>query len=578
MTSPRRLPIGRLAAIAIPLVLHLCSGTLTAGEDGPAKESPAGAEAAHPKLAVLVYFDQFRGDYLGRWQTQFGEGGFRRLTTDGAWFQNCHYPYSYTVTAAGHASVATGCSPERHAIVGNEWFERAEGQSVISVGAGNYQQVPLMKEAGSKKDGGISPNRLASPTLGDALKEATGGKGKVVALSSKDRAAVLPGGHHPDACYWFSAGARRFVTSTYYRNEPHPWVEDYERDHPAERWAGQQWTKLRSDLDYTSLSGPDDVEGEGLGSSQGRAFPHPYGGNADGSAQVNLSAVYNSPAHNELLLGLAKKAIEGEKLGQGDAPDLLTISFSSNDAVGHTWGPDSQEVLDITLRSDLLMKDLLTFLDEKVGPGRYILAMTADHGVCPLPEVSRTHGHPEAKRIPPAILNQKAEAFLSEKFGTDAKTRWFQATGGPWIYLDQELIKKHGLKSADVEAALAAWLKEQDGVQDAYTRTQLAGEIPADDAVGRSIRKSFHPDHSGDVVVIQEPYDLFGNPGATGTTHGTPHPYDTHVPLVIYGPGIHKGAREDRVTPQAAAAILAKALGIAPPKDAEAPVPGGLFE
>jgi hypothetical protein len=543
----------------------------------------AGAEpsrqSSRPRLAVLVYFDQMRGDYLSRWETLFGEGGFRRLESEGAWFQNCRYPYAFTVTAAGHASVATGCSPDKHGIVANDWYERSSGASVNCVSAERYVRVPPRAKEGEKdkKSKGVSPERLCQPTLADALKEATGGKGRVVALSLKDRSAVLPGGRRPDACYWLDSTTGQFVTSTYYRERLHRWVEEYNKGQPADQWFGKEWTRFRTDLDYARYSGPDDQAGEGKGAFQGRTFPHPMDGGPERQKRSYYSALYNSPYGNELLLELVERAIDAEKLGTNDVPDLLCVSFSSNDPIGHCWGPDSQEVLDVTLRSDLIVKELLAYLDAKVGAGRYVLALTADHGVCPLPEVARKQGK-EAARISPAMLSAAADEFLDQRFGMrKEKTPWVEATAGPWVYLNRDLIQRRGLKVADVEVTLAGWLAKQEGVQAVYTRAADGGS-PEGDAIGQSVRRSFHPDRCGDLYVLQRPYYVFSLPLGTGTTHGTPHPYDTHVPLLVYGAGIRSGIRKEAVTPQAAAVILAEVLGIKPPSGAEAPVPRDLLD
>lgn len=566
-----------------PWTLLAILGLASCWPSQPAASSP---DPSRPRLAVLVYFDQLRGDYIARWRDLFGEGGFRRLEDEGAWFQDCHYPYAFTVTAAGHASVATGCSPEKHGIVGNDWYDRAEGATVNCVGSDRYDRVPP-KAAAAGKDGGkdatknkprgVSPERLLQPTLADALKAATGGRGRVVALSFKDRAAVLPGGRRPDACYWLDTGAGEFVTSTYYRDAPHPWVAEFNRGHPADRWYGKQWRRLRPDLDYERLSGPDDAAGEGVGIFQGRMFPHPMSGGPLKTKAAYYGALYDSPFGNDLLLGLVERAIDAEQLGTRDVPDLLCVSFSCNDPVGHIWGPDSQEVLDVTLRSDLVVKELLAHLDAAVGKGRYVLVLTADHGVCPLPEVARGQGK-DAGRVSPSMLGSRAEDFLNETFGgKDDQARWLEATSSTWVYLNQAMIRHRGLKPADVEAALAGWLTKQDGVQAVYTRTQLEGSLPEGDAFGKAVRRSFYPGRSGDLFVLLKPYHLLSGPLGTGTTHGTPHPYDTHVPLLVYGTGVHPGVRNDRVTPEAASAVLARALGIKPPEGAEAPVPEGLF-
>lgn len=539
----------------------------------------AAPEAMRPRLAVLVVFDQMRGDYLTRWDELFEDGGFHRLEKEGAWFQNCHYNYANTFTGAGHASLVTGCSPDRHGIVGNEWYEPASKSFVYCAASGRYDQVPAI--AGielAKAEPGISPERQLVPTLGETIKQATKGKGRVVSLSLKDAAAVMLGGRKPDGCYWLDLSTGTFITSTYYRDRLHPWVAEFNKAGVADRWFGKEWTRLRPKLDYVKHSGPDDVEGEGSGVAQGRVFPHPLDGGLGKNKLAYYSQLYNSPQGNELLLELAQRAIVAEKLGAGDAPDLLCLSFSSNDAVGHTWGPDSQEVLDTTLRSDLIVKELLDFLDAQVGKGRYVLALTADHGVCPLPEVSQKQGK-EAVRLSTFSIAGKTENFLRETFGEkgDTETQWVEVFAYPWLYLNQAALTKHKLKPADVEAALVRWVGKQGGVQAAYGRSQLTKGVPADDALAEKVRRSFHPDRCGDVAVVFKPYYLVYS-RFSGTTHGTPHPYDTHVPLLISGPGVRAGVRRDAVVPQSAAAILARAIGIDPPAKAEAVVPGGLFE
>ena len=429
-------------------------------------------------------------------------------------------------------------------------------------------------EDGAKIKAFGAPVRMLAPTLGDVVKDVTGGKGKVFGLSLKDRSALLPAGKKPDGCYWFDRG--QFVTSTYYGERLHPWVAKFNEEKVADRWFGQSWERLRPDLDYVKYSGPDDVVGEGKGVNQGRVFPHPLGEKKELGSEY-YAALANSPFGNQLLLELACRAIADEKLGQRDVPDLLIISFSSNDLIGHTWGPDSQEVLDVTLRSDLIVRDLLSCLDDHVGRGKYALVMTADHGVCPLPEVAQQGGHP-AGRLAPLGLFGAADRHLLEKFGANAdeKSRWIEAVTEGGIYLNDRVCTARGISPNAVAKELADWLATQPGILVGYTRTQLLGPIPESDSIGRRVQKSFHPERSGDVLFVPKPYYFISGP-KTGTTHGTPHQYDTHVPLVAFGPGIGGGQRDSAVTPQAAAAILAHALGVPAPAKAEAPLPEGLF-
>jgi predicted AlkP superfamily pyrophosphatase or phosphodiesterase len=534
-----------------------------------------------PKLVVLVVFDQMRGDYLKRWEELYSEGGFKRLMKEGAWFTDCHYPYAATLTAPGHASLATGCSPNRHGVIANDWYCRAETDTIGAV-------TPPPND----KRKGFGPYRRRAETFGDSLLGATKGKAKVVSLSIKERAAILLAALRAQLCYWFDTRTGDFVTSPFYRDEPHDWVKAFNKARHADAWLGKTWQRLRLDLDYAKYSGPD-FPAQGVGYEQGQTFPHPFVKGMDEKKPTYYDAVTNSPAGNELLLALAKRAIAEEMLGQRGVTDVLCLGFSPNDLVGHCWGPDSQEVLDITLRSDLLMKDLLQFLDDRIGKGRYLLALTADHGICPLPEFARAKGK-DAGRVPPELLTSQAEAFLNQHFLKDGeKAAWLEMPKKPIesVYFNRATIKELGLTETVVEKALAEWLSKQPGVQAAYTRSELlarrlkpvatAGQD--EDPIARMVQKSFHREESGDVMVVLRPYYIFSQPitspktNAYRTTHGSPHSYDTHVPLVIMGPGIVPGGRAERINPQATATIVTHALGVPAPRAAETPVPEGLF-
>jgi hypothetical protein len=539
-------------------------------------------KAGKPKLAVIVVFDQLRGDYLEKWQELFGEGGFRRLQTEGAWFSNCHYPYSDTVTAAGHTSLVTGTSPYKHGIIGNDWYDRQSGENVTSTQSDRYEEVPAPKPGKnqSKAPGG-APLRRREETIGDVLYRVSKGKAKIGSLSIKERAAILMAALRAHFAYWFSTSTGNFVTSTYYRDSLHPWVNEFNTKALPDRWFGRDWTLFRPDLDYVKFSGPDDVAAEGIGYLQGRVFPHPLKGGLDKAGKRYYEALTNSPFGNDLLLALAKTAIVAEKMGQGDQTDLLTVSFSSNDLIGHCWGPDSQEVLDVTLRSDLIVKELLDFLDNQVGKGQYFLLLSADHGICPVPEVAKAQGK-DAGRVSADGLRTGVEAHLQTTFAKDGKKRpWIERLSGSWFYLNKGVMRESGLSASQVEQAAANWLAKQPGVQAAYTRSQVEGKPKLDDPVTESVRLSFDPERSGDVKVLLKPYHLFSanllKSPAYATTHGSPYPYDTHVPLLVFGPGIRPGRHTEKVTPQALATILAKALDIPPPSAAEAPLPEGVL-
>jgi len=423
---------------------------------------------------------------------------------------------------------------------------------------------------------------LLADTVADALKAQRPGS-KVFGLSLKDRSAILPTGKRPDGAYWFD---KQFITSTYYADRVHPWVEQFNDSKAADAWFGKEWTRLRADIDYTALSGPDIAPGEGkgvgLGKSwaQGVAFPHTMSGTLTKPGKEYYDALANSPYGNDLLLQFTKECIVAESLGQDDVPDLLVVSFSSNDLIGHTWGPDSQEVLDVTLRSDAVVADLLRFLDEKVGTGQYIVGITADHGICPLPEASRARGI-DAKRVEPRLIASAIDDHLTATFGNPGgpgarKPAWIEATALPWVYFNSKILATAGKTPQDAAAETTTFLRSHPDVARSFTRADLTSRFPPDDVTAQRVKRSYFPQRCGDVYVILKEWYLPSTELGTGTTHGSPFDYDAHVPLMLFGPGISGGTSTEPTTPQAMAAIFSKWLGIRSPKKAEFPIPNAL--
>lgn len=579
----------RPAAALVPLAVMTAAVT---GVALYALSRPA-PPAAQPrvKLAVLVVFDQMRGDYLARWRQHFGPDGFARLQRDGAWFTNCHYPYATTTTGPGHASMLTGTCGNVHGIVNNDWMEA--GKKVGVVAMPGYRRVPGQPN----ETEAATPEHLFSETVADVLKRETRGRAKVFGVSLKDRSAILPTGKRPDGAFWFYG---QFGTSTYYtkRKDVPLWVERFNRSKVADRWFGENWTRLGPQKMYDDSVGPDAQPGEGAGKEQGVTFPHPTIGTkvAPGVAPDKAKyyeALAFSPFGNDLLLEFAKTCVIEEQLGTHDVTDLLVISFSSNDLIGHTWGPDSHEVMDVTLRSDWLMANLLAFLDARVGKGRYVLGLTADHGVCPLPEVTqqkwKREGRAdweEARRVDPAELHATLDDHLAKVFpvkNPDGKlAKWVDVVSIPGVYFKPATLKASGAPRDRVAAEAAKFLATRPGVARTFTHAELRGVVAPSDEIAVMMKRSFHPSRSGDVSVILKPYCIPSGRTAikgggwepqTGTTHGAPYHYDTHVPLIVYGPGIHGGERDERTTPQALACIFSKLLDIPPPKDAEFPIP-----
>lgn len=553
----------------------------------PPPENGEGAGPPRGRLVVLAVFSQLRGDSLERWADHFGPDGFERLKHEGLWFSNAHLPYACTTTGPGHASIVTGALPSVHGIVADEWWDQRTGAWVSCcqpLTHPNERMPPVPAAAGTVghgPDGGPVPNRLDTETVGDRLKAVTAGAGRVFSLALDERSAVLMGGRNPDGVYWFNVRDGRFHTSNSYRPSPHPWVTRFDAGRPADAWFDRKWDRFRLELDYTrALGRPDDAPGEGYGfNGQGRLFPHPYRGRLTAPARGYYEAVTCSPAGDELLVGLAHAAMAAEELGQRDTPDLLCLGFSSHGRVGRTWGPDSWEAFDLMLRTDRLVADLLTLLDQQIGRGRYTLVITADHGICPLPE---TEQFPLAARLSPARFFSALTQKLDDAFGPhpSGPTRWFvtndpkeQDRLWPWVYLNHRALAARGLTVAEVAPVVRDWFTGRGWVAAAFGRDELERSRFPPGSLGAVAQAAYHPERCGDVLVIPQPGVLVTNE-ANGTRSGSPHPYDTHVPVLAYGAGVPaQGRYAQRVSALVVAPILARVLGIPPPGRAAEPAP-----
>jgi predicted AlkP superfamily pyrophosphatase or phosphodiesterase len=484
-------------------LLAVCALLLTVG---PAPAAPD--TSTDLRLIVLVAVDQFRYDYLTRFRSEYREG-LQKLLTEGAVFTDANLEHYPTVTAIGHATMLTGATPAVSGIIGNDWFDRASGKSVTSV---SDPGVQLLGAEGT----GSSPHRLLVSTVGDELKmtaaagRSVPGAPRVIGISLKDRSAILPAGHSADAAYWWDQKTGRFVTSTYYVPEAPAWVTDFNARKLPASWAGKPWSLITAPA--TVL----------------RTLPA-----EDGNALY--SAVYSSPFGSELLLEFATEALQREQLGQrGGVTDLLSVSFSSNDAVGHTFGPDSPHVRDMAIRTDRILGTLLARIDRLVGLRHTVIALTADHGVSPLPETLRTRLMPGG-RLTSKDLFEPIEQGLSRAFG---EGKWVLGTAGSSPYLNDALMAQLEADPAAVRREAARVAAGLPHVARVYTRDQLlTGAVP-DDRVGRRVLRGFNPTRSGDLEIVLEPYWLRQ---ATGTTHGTPYNYDAHVPLILMGPAIKPG-------------------------------------
>jgi hypothetical protein len=480
-----------------------------------------------PKLVLGIVIDQFRYDYLTRFRSEY-TGGLKRLLDHGAVFTNAFYQHVPTVTAVGHSTFLSGATPAMSGIVGNEWFDRATAKRVTNVSDETTDLLGVEAGAGTHK--GSSPRRLLQSTIGDELKM-SGKGGKVIGVSIKDRSAILPCGHMADGAYWFDTASGNFVSSSYYFPALPKWLADLNSKHPADVYAGTDWMKHK-------LPG---------------AGKELYGG------------IEYTPGGNELIQRLALAALSGEKLGAGAKIDLLTVSYSANDYVGHLYGPDSPEVHDLAIRVDKLIGELLAACEKQAGAGRVLVVLTADHGVSPVPETNHDRRMPGG-RVDTREQRSTVEKALTDRFGAG---NWVLDATEAGFYLNPAAISGRKTDREEMERVAAEALRNLPHVFRVYTRSQLLNGAILEDAVGVRVRNGFNAARSGDVIVILDPYWIPGNlgraEGRSGTTHSAPFNYDTHVPVVFLGPQVRPGRYDITVAPNDIAPTLATMLEIETP-------------
>lgn len=513
---------------------------------------PAMAFGEKPGLVVFISVDQLRGDLPLQYRDRFSVNGFRRFFDHGIVYTNAHYRHATTVTACGHAALATGANPRENGIIGNAWMDRATGKIVYCVQDPNHKLLG----AATAPTTGTSPVNLLAPTLGDALIAATGGASRVFSVSGKDRSAILMGGRDGKA-FWQDDDAGRFVTSDYYYAAYPAWVDAFNAANPMDRYAGKSWDLVRLESEYVN---PDVREVELKHPLLGNTFPHSLAGLEGGKLYAAISA---SPFSDELTIDFAKATIENEELGKRGATDLLMLNLSATDIIGHAFGPESREQEDNLLRLDAQLAGFFDYLDARFGEGRVLIALSADHGVDGNPG-----GKPSGQLDTTALVNTIKQA-LESKFGPDD---YLLPIREAYITFTPALREKRpaeidAMQDVAAEAALTV-----PGIAYAVPAHKiLAGELDSANPIMDRIARSYRPGLSGDVFLALDAY-YRAYTGSTAT-HGTPYSYDTHVAMMFLGPGVPaRGEVSDPACPESIAPTLATLLGIAPPSAATGPV------
>ncbi len=523
-------PGRRLAAAAALLTLLPLSLTGCAPETPP----PAGT----PRLILFIVVDQARYDYLERFRPLL-RFGLARLLDESVVFTDAHHDHAYTSTAPGHATLSTGVHPARHGIINNWWLDRATGEPTLAVGS-----PP-------------SPELLLAPALGDWL-QAAYPSARVFAAAGKDRAAILTAGQRPDGAFWTSTGNGRFVTSDYYSDPEPEWLLAYHQDPFPDRYFGRAWEPLPEVVEHGPALGLEQIDR----GTVDRQFPHAIGSASPSPAIGYYRAFLGAtPFGDAYVADFARALIDGEQLGQDAVPDFLGLGFSALDKIGHNWGPDSPEVLDTLLRLDRAIGELLDFVDQRVGLEHTIVSLSGDHGVVPVPEVRQAHGM-EARRYDTEdiLCFQRVGARLREKLGR----QWLLGA----YYFDRQAARAEGVELKALEDEARRLLEQCPGVARVWTASELAasgaGE-PGGEKMRRLYAHSFHPERSADLMLQLEAYTLPYR--TTVANHGSPHPYDTHVPWLLRLPS-GTGARVDeRVYTVDVAPTVARLAGLTPPAD-----------
>lgn len=488
-----------------------------------------------PKLIVGIMVDQMKQEYLVRFYDHFGEGGFKRLVEEGFVARNGQYNYAGTSTGPGHASVYTGTTPSVHGIVGNTWYSRILKRNVYCA-----EDTTVRAIGGIARNGRISPANLYSSTITDELKLFTQKRGKVVAMSIKDRGSALPGGHLSDGSYWFDTGTGNFMTSSYYMDDLPEWVKAFNAQKKPTAYLQQDWTPSKPLSTYVE-SGPDNSQYER--GFRGKDTPTlPYDLNTLRQTNGGFGMLPSTPYGNTILADFALAAMEGERLGADDIADFLAISFSSTDYIGHNFGPQSKEVQDAYIKLDRELARLFSYLDEKVGKGSYTVFLSADHAVAENSERMKNDGF-RADNFNWQKFSEYIIEAVNKKYG---EGNWLERASTA-TFINHELVEEKGVDLYEMQIFIAEKAMSFPGIYMALTARDLVHNS-YERGVKKLIQNNFHTHHKPDMLAVTDPAWQGG--GSQGTGHGTPWTYDTHVPIMLYGWGVKPGnsVREIHIT------------------------------
>ncbi len=534
-----------------------------------ARRNAAGGD--RPRLMVAFLFDQYREDYLDRFRHVWGRDGFVRLTAGGARFHDCPMPDAMTLPSPGHATWLSGAPPSVHGLVANQWFDRSIGAAVSAVEDTSVRSVGLPE---GEPGWPASPHRMMAQTVADQLRSETRGQARVVSISDKATAAIPPAGKRPTGVYWLDDRSGFMQTSTYYATNLPPWAREANTRRQAALAEARRtpWTHALPEDAYigTATADPADV------------FPHAIGTPGPEAGPGDIEAT-SHPFSIDAQFDFVEAAVTGEALGADGVPDLLIVSVSITDYVGHGYGPDSPEVLDLAHRVDARLAEFLSFLDRQVGRGRWVATVTADHGVATSPALVREFeaaptdsvgGYSASRirawidRVLPRGLRASGVLDGARAARADTTKRWALYVGSGMVTFDGAKLAGLGLTRQQAGRVLADSALVDPWLAGAWTADDiLTGRVP--DRIGRQVSAGFREGRSGDVILVTRPHVFFGTSSGAGTSHGSPYRYDTHVPCLFYGRGVRRGSYHTPVSTTDIAPTVAALLGLVAPAQSE---------
>ncbi len=513
-------------------------------------------QPSKPKLIVGIVVDQMRMDYLTRFENHFSNNGFKRFYNQGFVAKNHHFDYAQTKTGPGHASISTGTPPAIHGIIANDWFDKNTGKDQYCVDDSSYQGVGTSSSTGKK-----APTQLLVSTFSDENRLATQMRGKSIGISIKDRGAILSIGHAANGAYWFSGKQEgNFVSSTFYMDALPKWASDFNTSRVVDQYV-TTWDTYYPIENYVE-SGPDNTPYERIiRGKESPTFPYDLASLFDKNNGYDV--LKNTPFGNSLTTDFALAAIQGESLGSDNDTDVLMISYSSTDYVGHTFGVNAKELQDTYVRLDADLARLFETLDKQVGKGSYTVFLTSDHGVVHVPSFLKDNN------IPAGYFNNSMFKYdLNESLAAQFKVEdLIRNVSNHEIFLDYGKIATAQLDVSAIKDFIVAFSTSYDGIAAAYATNELM-KMNENNTLIQRLQRGHHPKRSGDVVLMLLPGYINGGYGPKGTTHGSAYIYDTHVPLMMYGEGVQKGSTFDRTYITDVAPTVCAIMGVSNPSGA----------